>query len=109
MRGPSPGCGLGAHTLSRGPKEAGPSGRPGRFGLSIFQRNYEFFYYFLELVNSKEISKIVKKIQKILETFFSDEENYREYFGLFYIPLRTLVHFCLYFMQFSVNYETNVD
>jgi hypothetical protein len=46
----------------------------------------------------KEIRKLVKKIQKISEIFMD-----------YFIPLCTLVFFIYNFMQFSVDYETNMD
>jgi hypothetical protein len=52
----------------------------------------------------KRNQKIVKKrFRNILEIFFSDKENYRDSYGLFFIPLRTLI-LCLYVMQFPDNY-----
>jgi hypothetical protein len=53
--------------------------------------------------------KKINKIEKIeiVEIFFSGVENYRDILDYF-IPPRNLV-LCLYFMQFSVHYETNVD
>jgi hypothetical protein len=71
IRGSGPGCGPGARTApSHRPRwayRAEPKGRLRPKNGNTFSSEFNFFYYFLELVNSKEISKIVKKI---LETFF---------------------------------------
>jgi hypothetical protein len=59
----------------------------------------------MKLENRKEIRKTVKKI---LEIFFSVIENYTYIYGPFY-SVAYFGTFYLYFMQFSVDYETNMD
>jgi hypothetical protein len=44
--------------------------------------------------------KIIKKIQK-KEIFFSDIEKYRDIYGLFIIPLHTLVLLFIFYVIFS--------
>jgi hypothetical protein len=71
--------------------------------FSFFQRI--LLFYFMKLENRKEIRKTVKKI---LEIFFSVIENYTDIYGPFY-SVAYFGTFYLYFMQFSVDYETNMD
>jgi hypothetical protein len=74
----------------------------GQLALFFFKRFQNPLMYFQQKVNSKEISKIVKKFLAIL---FPDLENYRDIFRLFY----SVAYFVLIFCAIWVSYETNVN
>jgi hypothetical protein len=79
------------------------AGPPARLGQNGQQRQFFFpanFFLF---------SGIRKTVQKIQNYIFSVIENFRDIYGLFFIPLRTLVLLFIFYAIFPVNYETNVD
>jgi hypothetical protein len=111
--GPGPGCGLGAPPpAARPPAPTGPPSKQAMWTEPHRPIRAEMVQFFFSGIcfsisrnqkQYKKIRKIVKKIQKYL---FS----YRKIQKYLWTDLfRCVLWNFIYFMQFSVNYETNVD
>jgi hypothetical protein len=124
--GPGPGYGLGAPSppsifLGRQPSGwarlplflVGPTSTAPRLGrqhgwakMASKDNFFSSEFFLFSGIKKKEIRKTVQKIQNYI---FSVIENFRDIYGLFFIPLRTLVLLFIFYAIFPVNYETNVD
>jgi hypothetical protein len=84
-------------------RRIGPQGRSG-------PKYFNFFPGILFSIsrNWKTRNEIRKTVQKIQNYIFPVIENFRDIYGLFFIPLRTLVLLFIFYAIFPVNYETNV-